>query len=178
MSDQGATYAAYIESALKAQEERRASLDARALAVLSTSGGLLTLVFALTVLVTGDTFRVSPEGARGVAVALAFFLAASVTGLIANRLTPYEVPADETLGRLISDHWKDDEVDARNICAAMNLATVASLRAGNNRKARLTEVALLLQLLAITSLVITLVYEASNRPEVLQATALLFQDGG
>ncbi len=161
MSDQGTTYAAYIEAALKAESDRRTSLDSRALAVVSTSSGLLTLLFALTVLITGDKFRVSTQGARGVAVSLLFFMAAAVTGLFANKLWPYDVADVGTLRRLITDRWKDDEVDARNVCAAINLATVSTLRDGSNKKASLIELAFVFQLMAIAALVITLAYEAA-----------------
>ncbi len=120
MSDQGTTYAAYIEAALKAESDRRTSLDSRALAVVSTSSGLLTLLFALTVLITGDKFRVSTQGARGVAVSLLFFMAAAVTGLFANKLWPYDVADVGTLRRLITDRFGRMMRSTPGMCAPLS----------------------------------------------------------
>ncbi len=47
------------------------------------------------------------------------------------------------------------------MCAAINLATVSTLRDGSNKKASLIELAFVFQLMAIAALVITLAYEAA-----------------
>ncbi len=161
VDDQGTTYAAFVDKALAAEVERRTSLDTRALNVLTTSSGLVTLLLALVVLITGQPYEVSNRGARGVAISFVFFLASATFGLVANKLWSYEVANAATLKRLLSDRWKDDEVDARNVCAAINVGTITTLRAGSNKKASLIELAFFCQLLAIASLVVTLSYEAA-----------------
>ena len=56
---------------------------------------------------------------------------------------------------MIGSHWKDDEVDARNECAATTIKTVDSLRTGNNKKAGRIVVAVAFQLLGFVSLAVS-----------------------
>jgi hypothetical protein len=47
VSDQGEVYAAFIENELKVERDRRTALDARGLAIVTTSGTLTTLLVAV-----------------------------------------------------------------------------------------------------------------------------------
>jgi hypothetical protein len=44
VSDQGKSYAAFIEGELKAERERRTTYDTRGQALVTTSGALVTLI--------------------------------------------------------------------------------------------------------------------------------------
>lgn len=159
MPEQGETYAKFIEAELKAEYDRRASVDARALAIVTSSSGFLTLVFAITVLVTGKDYTFSAAGARGLVGSLAAFSVAAFVGLGANASLKYKVPEAATLLRMTSDHWTDSETAARNISAGLNVTTLATLRTGNNRKALAVLVAFGFQMAAILGLLLTLCWE-------------------
>jgi len=156
---QGETYAAFIESELKREHDRRSALDARAIALSTTSSALLTLVFAITVIVTGKEYQFSSAGARGLLLSLALFVVAAVLGLIANVSRKYQVADRDTLREMTNGHWTDTEVDARNICAGLSVTTIATLRCGNDFKDDLIRVAFGLQITAILGLVVTVGWE-------------------
>ncbi len=55
MATGGDVFATFIDGEVKAERERRIALDSRGAGVLTTSGTLVTLVFAVGVVVTGAT---------------------------------------------------------------------------------------------------------------------------
>ena len=156
MSDQGVTYATFIEAELKLEYERRTTLDARGLAIVTTSSGVITLLLAVAVLFLGKDFELGPEAKWAVVGALALFLIAALFGLLANAARLYEVTHSDTLKEMTQAHWVDDEVDARNVCSYRNVVTLASLRDGNNDKSRQVSIAFWFQLAAITALAVAL----------------------
>lgn len=159
MAEQGDSYAKFIEGDLKQEYDRRTGLDARGLAIITSSSAFLTLIFAITVLVAGKEHHFSPTGARGLVCSLVLFVVASVLGLLANASRRYQVPSGETLLHMTTDHWTDSETAARNICAGLNVTTVRSLRVGNGKKARLLAVGFGFQLAALLALVVALAGE-------------------
>ena len=159
MAEQGETYAKFIEAELKAEDERKATLNSRALGIATTSSAFLALVFTLTVLVTGKDFKVSASGSRWILFALVLFAVASLLGLLASSLRAFVVIAPESLEALVGDHWTDEEVDARNQIAYLNVQTISTIRTGNNWKATLIGWGIGFQLSAILVLIGTLAWE-------------------
>ena len=92
MATGGDVFTAFVEAEVKAERERRASLDARGVGILTTSGTLLTLVFAIGAIVTGVT-GYTPPAASVILLTLGLvgFVAAAFCGLMANRLKKYDV---------------------------------------------------------------------------------------
>lgn len=156
MADQGETYAAHIEAELKAEYDRTTALNDRATAVTTASSAFLALVLALVALVSGKDFKVTEAGLLGVLVSLIFFTGASVCGFVAALSRRYKVTAVRTLREMINSRWTDHEVDARNTVTYTNIATIDSLREGNNFKANFLAWAAGLQLVAIALLILTL----------------------
>lgn len=156
MAEQGEAYASHVEAELKAEYERTTALNTRAAAITTTSSAFLALVFTLTAVVTGKDFKATDWGARGVVAALVFFVAAELLGLVAGFSRKYTVTALDTLEAMVEEHWRDDEVDARNVVAFTNVKTIGSLREGNNAKAKLLVLAAGLQLIAIAVLIVAL----------------------
>lgn len=99
------TYGEFAKDELAAQDQRKASFEQRGLAVITTSGALVTLLFALAALSTKEsqTF-VLPDRARGwLEAALVSFFFAAVAALITNVPLGYEaVEADEIKSGSIS----------------------------------------------------------------------------
>lgn len=157
---QGETYAKFIEAELKAEHERRASFDARALSVTTTSSAFIALAGALTVLVTGKDYSFSDASARGIMLSLLSFLVAALLASIAHATHPYEVTQRATLEDMIADpHWQDSETSARNVAADLNVRTALSLRSGTNRKAGLLVAAHACQLAGMLGFVVTVAWE-------------------
>ena len=153
MSEQGKTYAEFIASELQREHDRRASLDARGLSIVTTSSALLALVFALSTLILGKDFKVTGVSVVAVTLSLLFFVVAAIFGIAANRLREYDVTHHDTLYDMLGkDHWGDTEVTARGICAFRHVITVQSLRPTNDRKADQITVALSFQVAAIAAL--------------------------
>ena len=159
MAEQGETYAKFVEAELKAEMERRASLDARGLAIVTSSSALITLMFSLSVLLTGKDHEVLGDGKGWVVASLICFIVAGLLGILANRAREYEVTHESTLYEMLGAHWTDDEVDARNVCATRHVATIESLRRGNESKAEQITLALVFQVAAIALLVVALMGE-------------------
>lgn len=162
MSEQGFVYAAFIEGELRAERERRSTLDSRGMGVVTSSGSLVALLVAVGVLVNdGKAPLVLPPAAKPMlGLALIAFSTAAALGILANRNRYYDVAVTQTLYDMIGDHWIDDEVDARNNVAELNIRTIHTLREGNNRKASLLTAALSAQLVALIglSLAISIVF--------------------
>lgn len=156
MADQGEAYATHIETELQAEYGRTNVLNARATAVTTSSSAFLALVLSLAALVAGRDFVVEEASARGVAVSLALFTAASVSGFVAALSRKYKVTAVDTLLQMIGPHWGDNDVDARNAVAYTNVITIRSLREGNNFKATSLIVAATLQLAAVAVLILAI----------------------
>src|SRR5215470_18460291 len=79
-ADDGNIYAAYIQSLLDHEQDRKTVLEAKASAVITTSGVLVTLLFGLVAVVTGaKTFKL-PEASHGWLIA-AILLFVVATGL-------------------------------------------------------------------------------------------------
>ncbi|WP_410628417.1 hypothetical protein [Amycolatopsis sp. cmx-8-4] len=57
-----------------------------------------------------------------------------------------------TLQTMLSDHWKDSEVDTRNNISTIHAKTVATLRAANGFKAWWVSVGLIVQVAALLAL--------------------------
>lgn len=159
MPEQGETYAAFIATELRTEDARRQALDTKAAGIATTSSAFLVLVFTLSALVTGKDHAFTTAGVRGVVAALALYVGAAVLGLLASMSRSYDVTSAETLDRMVDDHWQDDEVDARNQTAYLNIRTIATLRDGNNRKASMVGWAMAVQVAASVLLVLALAWE-------------------
>ncbi len=153
MSDQGQTYLAFIEGELKAERERRVTYDARGQALVTTSSALVTLLAGLAGVVKGaTTIRISPGTLAVVVLALFLFVCAAVCGIVAGWNRHYAVASYGTLDRMLTGHWTDDEVDARNNVATLHSLTVRTLRQANAFKAACVSVGLVAQVLALVTL--------------------------
>lgn len=160
--EQGETYAGHIAAQLAAERERRKNLDARGLAMTTTSAAFVGLTVGLATLVVGKDPVVSAPAAVVVVLSLLAFVGAAVLGLVANAMREHEVTSGSTMVEMVTSHWTDDEVDARNQVAALDLSTVESLRTGSNSKAGTLRSAAVLQLVAVLLLVLAVVLHVSS----------------
>jgi hypothetical protein len=153
VSEQGQTYAHFIEAELKTERDRRSTYDSRGQAVVTTSAALVTLLVALATLTRSAAPTHFPQAAvTPLVVSLAALTAAAALGMLASWNFRYAAVRVTTLSAMVRAHWTDHEVDARNSIAAAQVVTVDSLRTTNNRKARLVAGALVAQLVALMTL--------------------------
>ncbi|MFK3985610.1 hypothetical protein ACI2K4_35255 [Micromonospora sp. NPDC050397] len=157
MSEQGKTYTTFIEAELKAERERRTQFDARGVALVTTSGGFVTLLAAVVALFrtgTATAARVFPDsGIPPLVVALVALTAAAGAGIVANWNRLYAVATPVTLDRLLHDRWGvDGETVARNHVGTIQVWTIDTLRRANNWKAAWISVGLAAQLVALVAL--------------------------
>jgi hypothetical protein len=152
-SDQGKTYLAFIEGELKVERERRSTYDARGQALITTSGTLVTLLAGFAALVkTATTATLSSWTLVAFALAVTLFIGAAGCGILAGWNRYYAVAKTKTLQRMLDDHWIDDEIDARNNVATLQLITVDTLRKANAFKATCVTVGLIVQVFALVAL--------------------------
>lgn len=153
MSDQGKTYAAFIEAEVEAERDRRAAFDARGQALITTSGVLVTLLTGVASLVkTAGTPRFPPVVIITTGAALLLFAAAAGCGVVVGWNRRYAVTRSSTLDTMVEDHWTDDEVDARNNVASLMVRTLETLRPSNGFKARWLAAGLVIQVIALVTL--------------------------
>jgi len=155
VTEQGASYATFIEAELRAERDRRTTLDAKGLGIVTTTAALTTVLTAVGAFVsTRSGFRLPHGIFWPLAGTLVAFVVAAVLGILAAGLHPYAVATPKTLEQMLRGHWQDHEVDARNNVSRMNMETIASLRRGNNRKGKFVSVATWFQIGGLVSLAV------------------------
>jgi len=153
MTDQGKTYATFIENELKVERDRRTSLDARGLNIVSVSGSLTTLLVAVGAFVSGrQGFKFPRDAVLPLVGTLGAFVLAAILGIVASAGRRYQVTIPPTLAAMLTDHWQDHEVDARNYVSIQHVKTITSLRSGNRRKELVIITATLFQIVGIVIL--------------------------
>lgn len=153
MSDQGTEYATFISAQLKAEDERRTSVNTRAGGALTGATGLVTLVLAVFAVLIPTQHVVLSGWAKGfLALALFALLACAFCAVMAGLPWRFDVTDLPTLNRMLNEQWKDDEVDARNITAYLNTLVLRSLRSGTDIKIRFLLAAGISQLVAVAAL--------------------------
>jgi len=158
VTDQGEVYLVFVEGELKAERERRATFDSRGQALVATSGVLVTLLSGIAAAVKAGTKLHPPPLAVGVVLlALALFVVSAVLGIVAGWNRYYAVARYETLERMLGEHWKDREVDARNNVATVHARTIQALRDANRFKATCVSYGLIFQVLALITFAVGVV---------------------
>lgn len=154
MSD-GARYASFVEQELKAEWNRRATLDGRGQAVVTTSAALVALLGAVGAIVINRKGFTMPAVTRyPLLSALILFVVATGLGIVVTVNFRYEVASKESLAELPAHLSDADDVALDNI-VVINVTTIVTLRHGNDKKAALALIALFAELGALLSLAAT-----------------------
>jgi hypothetical protein len=151
---------ALVRLELAAENARKASLEQRGLAVITSSGTLLTLIFAIGAAGGGTPLRVVGEVERvPLAIALFAFVAAAVLGIFINwtwYTRAFPVTGHWGLRTLVGPNLFDEssslQLDRR--LAEAHVEQLQTLRQSNNRKALFLQVALSLEVLAILGIAV------------------------
>ncbi|TFV53160.1 hypothetical protein [Blastococcus sp. TF02A-35] len=148
--DVGTEYAEYFSGLSQAQEARKASLEQRGLAVITTSGALATLLFGLTALVSGaEGFDLPRQAGGPLGVALVAFAVAALLALLTNVPLPY---ANAALGDTADELrvlWSKGREHALKLITGTRVKMLKRARAMNDVKAWLLIAAMLAEVIGV-----------------------------
>jgi hypothetical protein len=147
-------YAPLVENQLEEERARKTSLEQRGVAVISTSGVLVSFLFGLAAVVTNAKNFDLPGAARVLlVVTVALFVLAAVGGLVSNWPLNYHQVQIANLHRLVSkENWNAPPRIAAQRVAESQVFILERARKLNALKARTLLAALITQILAVTAL--------------------------
>jgi hypothetical protein len=162
MSEPGLNvYAAFIDAELKAENDRRTSVNTRAATALTGATGLVTLVLAVfavlgarndVVLGAGKDFVLTGWAKAFLVVALAALLGSAACAVAAGFPWRQKLISPRTLHKMLTSHRNDAEDVATDAVAYCNVAVIESLRSGTSIKVRFLVGAGACQIAAVAAL--------------------------
>lgn len=154
----GEVYASFVERELEDQRASKASIEQRGIAVVTTSGILVTLLFGLAALVTESENFVVPEKSRPwLYLALLGFVVAAGAALITNlprNLESARTYGPKSLDRLIRLRWDDSPRAAKRRIALTRLGLLHSYKKVNNFKGRVLIAAVIAEVVAVAAVAV------------------------
>lgn len=143
----------FIEKELRTERERKHQIAQLGTGLITTSGTLTTLLFAVGALVsTQKGFHPSLPTVALLTCTLAAFSASAIFGISASRLSSSSVAKPSSFDKLIEEHWRADIADARKVVARTHRNTLETLRKANGRRAQLVSVGQTFQIAAVLML--------------------------
>jgi hypothetical protein len=165
-SPAGKVYESLAGKVLEAEQDRRRRVESRGSTVLTTSTTMLTLIFGLTVIVTGKeyTFK-SHYAVWSLTLALGAFVVSAVLAIFVQTYGfSYVVISTQTLDSLVKNaNWNRTEDDARRMWVSRQAETIKTLRKSNDRKSDLIKWSLGSEVLAIVLLTLASGFELHTR---------------
>jgi hypothetical protein len=156
-------YADYIKSLVDAEVVRKTSLEQRGAGVVTTSGTLVTLLFALIGVITAAKNFSLPTPAHGyLGAAVILFAIAVGVGLTAN-LPFFYKEAEPTAGQL-SNVWGYNPEGAQAVVISTRLTLLSSYRHANAVKGWLVLTGGIVQLAAVVMLVLAVLSIIGKNP--------------
>jgi hypothetical protein len=154
-TDAGAAYGQLIVDQLTEERNRKISLEARGVTVITTSGTLATLLFALTAGLTAAAKVKLPESAKlPLLLALVAFVIAALSGLATNVPLRYRETTPQGLARLVdAKYWTAPPEVGQLRVAAARVTVIAATRSANGLKVVFLIVAVFAEFLAVVFLV-------------------------
>lgn len=150
-------YEALITGLLSEERDRKTSIEQRGLAVVTSSGTLVTLLFALAALVTeAEGIRLPETSRRLLVAAVVLFVAAGILGIFTNKPLRYAEPGTDWLRKLtVPKVWDYTTAPlAARRAAEARVASIESFRDKNKEKVRLLTAAITAQVIAVSALAV------------------------
>lgn len=147
----GKVVSAVIVAELESARAAAASVQGRGLAVISSAGTLVTLLFGLSALATkAQNFTLPPSTRLPLVLAAVFLVLAAVAGLVTNAPRRSDVMALKALKPLIEgDLWHVPAFYAEQEVARTRLAMADNARELNRRMARFLAAAITLEIAGV-----------------------------
>ena len=150
-----AVYAPYIAAQVASQEERKNSFEQRGLAVITTSGVLVSLLFGLTAVLTSAANYHLPDAARvPIFAALFCFVVAAIAAIATNLPQRYRGVTTDALKKQIEQHWEDTGTDARRAVAITELDVLERAKQHNHKKGDALAIAIRAEIAAVCFLAV------------------------
>ena len=154
-----------MEAELADQRTNKTSLEQRGVAVVTTSGVLVTLLFAMAAVVTKrENFQLPTAAEPWLYAALASFVLAAACGLLATVPLRYKGAAGAALHKVAVEKWDDSARVALRRVTVTRIKILASYRRGNNLKGRILAFAIGLEMLAVFALAVAVGIVISHGP--------------
>jgi hypothetical protein len=151
----GTDYAAFFQKLVDGQEARKTSLESRGITVITTSGALVTLLFALVALLTkSQDFKVPHSTHWPLGVALVAFVTAAVFALITNLPRKY-TNLDPGDSDALLDRFAEPADKARLRIAATNLRFFKRAQEVNESKARILIAAMAMEIAGVGAVAVS-----------------------
>src|SRR6266851_2204763 len=146
-------YSEFVKALIDAEASRKNSLESRAINVITTSGTLVTLLFALTAAITASKTFTFPVAARGWLVGSGgLFVAAAAISVAVN--SPFFYTPSYLTVQDLRDLWSSTYTDAQAGVAGTRLVALARARSVNTVKAVLLLIAQATQIVGLLVLAI------------------------
>jgi hypothetical protein len=148
------------EAELQAERAAETSLQSRALNVITSSGGFVTLALALVAAITGRKDYSVPGAAKVfIALGLVCFVAAATLALVTMQVRRQEVLTVETLEKWTSEEaWASPPDVAQRIITASMIPLIRDTRSRNSDRAKHLQRAILAELGAIALLALGILF--------------------
>ena len=156
MPDRGSsTYLDFIAGLLASEDSRKASLEARGLAVITTAGVLASVLLGLLAAISGSKTLVLPSSAHAPVLASgSLFVIAAALGILANVPFRYKSVNPSSLTLALTDLWMDTPRDAELMVASTQVRLYAGARSTNSLKAMFLLTAMTIEVAALIPIVI------------------------
>jgi len=147
----GQVYASLVATRLAEEEGRQGSLQTRGLAVVTTSGTLVTLIFIVAQFVfRGRVITTVPGASRWLlTIAAVAFVVAAIAGLWANIPRDVGRPKSNDIAQRIDSKWNESAASAEKTVAAARAHQLQKLEGVNDSAARAVLAGLAVEVLAI-----------------------------
>jgi hypothetical protein len=152
------TYAALMLQLVTDQDARKASIEQRALAVVTTSGTLVTLLFGLVALLSKSNDYEMPRAAEGpLGIGAGLLVVAAVLALATNAPLPgYKNADDDGLDPIFDRYWKESKIDAELRVAVMRKGIYAAASRMNGVKAKLLIAAMTFEVAGVLAIALAI----------------------
>ena len=146
----GQAASAFIAEEMETERGRKASLESRGLAVITTSGTLVTLLFGLaTFAASASQITITASERWLLTVAALLFVVAAGLGIACNApIRYYQVDAESLAVFMTPEVWVEPGVDATRELTAARLTELSDARGRNEHKGQLVVAAMCLQVIA------------------------------
>jgi hypothetical protein len=154
------TYGDLLKDELATQDQRKASFEQRGLAVITTSGTLVTLLFALAALSTkaSATFVLPAKAHDWLEIALGLFFGAAVSALVTNVPISYEAPEPDDIKPLLQAETPLSQDEAAKDVALARLAALKDAKTKNSFKGWALVVAMTFEVGALGAVAVAVSY--------------------
>lgn len=147
-------HAEYVKELVSLEETRKDSLEKRGLAVITTAGALVTLLFGLAALSTrkSQTFSLPTPAEISLAIGLGLFFVSACIAIATNVPLPYRGLDVKLLRRdLECGDWSAPVEAAAQKVTGTRLRVLEDATTKNGRKAKLLLAALAFEVLAVAA---------------------------